>query len=212
MIKADVVAGLIESPPDPSDPLVIVPEPDIGALKRSGAGSVDMRLGTWFTTLRPARIACLEVRSAASTGQPATGQLTKTHYVRLGATYALHPRNFVLGTTVEWLRLPRGLAAYVIGKSSWGRRGLIIATATVVHPGFAGCLTLELSNVGEIPIKLKAGMKVCQICFHRCECSEESDSADQSRFVGYRRPVLGALELDTVASQLEKAYGVATRS
>src|SRR5262245_18868742 len=94
-------------------------------------------------------------------------QLNKTHYVRFGDKYILHPGSFVFGVTLEWLRLPGDLAAYVIGRSSWGRRGLIIATATGVHPGFKGCLTLALTNVGEIPIAIKPGMETCQLFLHR---------------------------------------------
>ena len=130
-----------------TDPLVITPSPELADLNTSGSASIDLRLGTWFVSLRQARMPCLEV------DDPSLGaQFTKNHYVRFGDSYFLHPRSFVLGTTLEWIRLPRDLAAYVIGKSSWGRRGLIIATATGVHPGFKGCLTLELTNVGEIPI------------------------------------------------------------
>lgn len=105
---------------------------------------------------------------------------------------------------MEWLRLPKDLSAYVIGKSSWGRRGLIIATATGVHPGFPGCLTLELTNVGEIPISLKPGIEICQIFFHEV-CKPVSKHIEQSQFVGSRRPKLGKIKLDIIADKLAKA-------
>src|SRR5258708_5084821 len=182
------------------DPLVITPSVDPAELAASGAGSIDLRLGTWFMTLRQARMGCLEIDQPG--GQT---KLTKSHFVPFGDEYYLHPRNFVLAVTLEWIRLPRDLAAYVIGKSTWGRRGLIIATATGVHPGFKGCLTLELSNVGEIPIAVKPGISICQLFIHRLEVSD-IDAVDRSNFVGLRRPVFRKIELDEYARKLSNAY------
>lgn len=72
----------------------------------------------------------------------------------IGDFFVLHPRQFVLGETIEWVHLPVDLSAYVLGHSSWGRDGLVIATATGVHPGYSGIITLELSNIGEISLSL----------------------------------------------------------
>ena len=158
ILKSDRIAKLLQdgAKPETEDPLVITPTPpDLTKLAERGSGSIDIRLGTWFMTLRQARMTHLAIDAPGS-----QVQLTKTHYVPFGSEYYLHPRSFVLSVTLEWIRLPKNLAAYVIGKSSWGRRGLIIATATGVHPGFKGCLTLELSNVGELPIAIKPGMEI----------------------------------------------------
>ena len=107
----------------------------------------------------------------------------------------------MLGVTLEWVRFPTNLAAYVIGKSSWGRRGLIIATAAGVHPGFTGCLTLELSNVGEIPIAINPGIPICQLFLHK---TTQTDLVDKSTFVGLRQPALGKVELDEISRKLAK--------
>lgn len=117
-----------------------------------------------------------------------------------GESFVLHPRAFVLGVTLEWIRLPRNRAAYVIGRSSWGRYGLVIATATGVHPGFTGCLTLELTNVGEIAITVKPGTTVCQLCVNSVQ--GDSPDVDKSTFLGRRRPTLGTITLDEIASGL----------
>jgi len=130
-------------------------------------------------------------------------QFTKTHYVPFGDSYFLHPRSFVLGTTLEWVRLPRDLAAYVVGRSSWGRRGLIIATATGVHPGFTGCITLELTNVGEIPIAIKPGMAVCQLFFHEVS-GPEAAGGDRSQFAASRKPTVGRINADEFFRKLTK--------
>lgn len=78
----------------------------------------------------------------------------------------LHPQQFVLGSSLEHVSLPWDMLAYVIGRSSWGRLGLIIATATVVNPGYSGAITLEFTNVGEVPIPLYPGSRICQLVLH----------------------------------------------
>lgn len=198
ILRAERIAQLLKQSIDAktADPLVITPAPDLSVLEKSGSASVDLRLGTWFVNLRPARMESLKIGEVAS-----EHRLTKCRYVPFGNSYYLHPGNFILGTTLEWIRLPSTLAGYVVGKSSWGRRGLIIATATGVHPGFTGCLTLELSNVGEIPIELRPGIQVCQICLHTVE-GKTTEDIDRSIFFGRRRPILGNIELDDFAKKL----------
>jgi deoxycytidine triphosphate deaminase len=77
--------------------------------------------------------------------------------------YILHPRSFVLGCTFEFIALPTDICAFILSRSSYGRAGLLIATATFVHPGWRGCLTLELENLGEIPIILRPLSTVGQL-------------------------------------------------
>jgi dCTP deaminase len=138
--------------------------PKIDDLVNSGSAAVDIRLGTWFVTPRNTRLAVLNlVRKPEDHIDEA--KLTKRHYVPFGGQFILHPRSFVLAATLEWIRLPADLAGYIHGRSSWGRRGLIIATASGIHPGFTGCLTLELTNLGEIPIEITPGMAICQLFF-----------------------------------------------
>jgi dCTP deaminase len=189
ILRTERIAKLLEEGEieDTHDPLVISPQPDLEKLRKSGSASIDLTLGTWFMTLRQARMSHLEA------GSKKKAQLTKTHYIAFNRKYYLHPRSFVLATTLEWVRLPGNLAAYVIGRSSWGRRGLIIATATGVHPGFTGCLTLELTNVGEIPIAIKPGDEICQLFIHTSKAWSKG-SVDRSQFVGSRKPTLGTIK------------------
>ena len=200
ILRADKIAQQIENSDNPSDPLVIRPMPDLDALRVSGSASVDIRLGCWFQVFRGPRLTHLDVYKAGSTA-PSESQLTKKHYVPFGSPFILHPRAFVLAVTLEWIRLPSNLAGYVIGRSSWGRHGLIIATATGVHPGFTGCLTLELTNVGEVPITIKPGTTICQLFFHSVEAGNPQN-VDKSRFVGHRMPTIGAIQLDDIAVKL----------
>jgi dCTP deaminase len=181
------------------DSLVITPGPDPAVLERTGAASVDLRLGTWFVSPRPRSTPYLDVFEETSP-EHSEEWLTKTSYIPFGRRYFLHPRNFVLAATLEWVRMPSDLAGSVVGKSSWGRRGLIIATATGVHPSFSGCLTLELANVGELPIAIYPGLQIGQLFLQRL--TQGTAESDQSDFVGFGRPVLGRLKIDDVARRL----------
>ncbi|WP_018157827.1 dCTP deaminase [Demetria terragena] len=93
-------------------------------------------------------------------------ELTRALEVSGDEPFVLHPGEFVLGSTYEAVTLPDDIAARVEGKSSLGRLGLLThATAGFVDPGFSGHVTLELSNVATLPIKLWPGMKIGQLCF-----------------------------------------------
>ena len=124
--------------------------------------------------------------------------------VAFGDSFLLHPRSFVLGITLEWIRLPSDLSGYITGKSSLGRRGLIIETAAGIQPGFSGCLALELSNVGEVPVSLTPGMAICQIFLH--EVGPNSRIAE-TQFAGRRKPVLGSLKPDPIVEKLRGGPG-----
>lgn len=172
--------------------LILAPKPDISNIKKQGGASIDLRLGTWFVTTKASRHSLLDIYDSDDK-QPSEHNLTDKHYVPLGHHFILHPNSFVLAATLEWVRVPRSLCGYVTGKSSWGRRGLIIETAPGVHPGFAGCLTLELANVGEIPIKLVTGTSICQLFLHKIIGDL---TVDQSSFLGQRQPRLGRITPD----------------
>ena len=126
-------------------------------------------------------------------------------YVPFGGTFVLHPRSFVLAITLEWIRMTRRHGGYVMGKSSWGRRGLVIETAPGVHPGFSGCLTLELANVGEIPIELTPGARICQLFVHVLE-GGGADSSVEGHFTGRRQPILGQIAADPFLEKLSKKW------
>lgn len=204
ILKSDQIARELEKPSNPEDPLIISPRPDLAKLRKSGAASVDVRLGCWFLVCRQTRVGLLDVyEEEGSSEVPSEAKMTKSYYVPFGDGFVLHPKAFVLGVTLEWIRLPGDLSAYVIGRSSWGRHGLIIATATGVHPGFTGCLTLELSNIGEIPVRIKPGTTICQLFVHRVEAGDPT-LVDKSLFVGRRKPTLGVIQLDDIARMLAK--------
>lgn len=179
------------------DPLIIVPQPDLNKLRDHPQASIDLRLGTWFSQSRQSRTGVLTV-GANDFIEPVTT------FVPFGKSFYLHPRAFVLAITLEWICLPGDVSAYVVGKSSWGRAGLIIATAIGVHPGYKGCLTLELSNLGDMPIEMRPGMAICQLFLHRVEVTGTS-KADASVLGASRRPRFLPIPYDDVAKRLSES-------
>jgi dCTP deaminase len=183
------------------DGISIVPMPDgeIDNIEHSGESAIDLRLGRWFVALRQARIGQIRIMEAADS----TEQVAKTYFRPFGEDFVVHPGRFVLGITLEWISLPPDIGAYVTGKSSLGRRGLVIETAAGIHPGFSGCLALELANVGEVPLVINPGMRVAQMFPHATVGDAKSS---QSEFNGKRKPVLGHIARDGVFSALKKGH------
>ena len=148
----------------PGERIVVSPILDWDAQVKSGGCSIDVRLGQQFRVPRRTKLSALDHLHADHAAN--IDRYKDDYHVLIGDYFVLHPRQFILGETLEWIRLPEGFAAYVIGRSSWGRDGLIIATATGVHPGYAGILTLEITNLGEIPVRLYPGLTIAQLFIH----------------------------------------------
>jgi dCTP deaminase len=147
--------------PDPCKKLVVTPI--INAKEQFGPSSLDVRLSTDFQRLENMNRSYLALGKTLHDGE-------KVYRERIilaaDERFYLHPGEFVLASTLEYFRLPDDLAGRIEGRSSWGRRGLLVhATAGFVDPGFAGVLTFELSNAGRLPIELKPGLRIGQVCF-----------------------------------------------
>ena len=121
--------------------------------------SVDLRLGTSFRVFHNHRLPAIDL------AEPPTG-LTEHVQIEDTASFVIHPGEFVLGSTVEWVELPDDIVARIEGKSSLGRLGLIVhATAGFVDPGFSGTLTLEITNLTRVPIVLWPAKPIAQLSF-----------------------------------------------
>jgi dCTP deaminase len=121
--------------------------------------SVDLLLGGSFRVFHNHRTAAIDLREPPQ-------NLTELIEVSDDEAFVIHPGEFVLGVTREWVSLPDDVVARIEGKSSIGRLGLIVhATAGFVDPGFAGTLTLEITNLTRVPIKLWPGLPIAQLSF-----------------------------------------------
>ena len=147
--------------------------------------SVDVRLDRFFRVFNNTRYTHID---------PSQQQDDLTSLVESGdeEPFVLHPGEFVLGSTFEAVRLPDDLAGRLEGKSSLGRLGLLThSTAGFIDPGFEGHITLELSNVANLPITLWPGMKIGQLCLFRLSSAAENpygSAAAGSRYQGQRGP------------------------
>lgn len=145
------------------------PEEDIGA------SSVDLRLGHQFILFQRYSFPVLDI-GKYDPGSEEAEKYQKRIVKRHGEGVTIHPGQYVIGSTLEYIKLPPRVMGYVIGKSTWGRMGLIIATATKVDPGFCGVITLEIVNDGEVPIILYPGIPIAQFVLHSTEGNEVAKS------------------------------------
>ena len=121
--------------------------------------SVDLRLGNSFRVFHNHRVTAIDLKDPPS-------DLTEQVVVAEDEPFVIHPGEFCLGRTEEWVELPDDIVARIEGKSSLGRLGLIVhATAGFCDPGWKGTLTLELNNLTRVPIKLWPGLPIAQLSF-----------------------------------------------
>jgi len=170
-IRAEIEAGRIVL--DPFDGGLIQPS------------SVDVRVDRKFRVFHNSRHPYIDVRKPME-------DLTELVEVAGDAPFVLHPGEFVLGQTLECVPPPDDIVARLEGKSSLGRLGLVThSTAGFIDPGFSGHVTLELSNLATLPIKLWPGMKIGQLCMFRLSSSSEFPYGSErygSRYQGQRGP------------------------
>lgn len=170
-IRAEIAAGRLEM--DPFDDGLVQPS------------SIDVCLDSLFRVFDNSRYTHID---------PAQQQDELTSLVEpaAGEPFVLHPGEFVLGATRERFGLPDDLAGRLEGKSSLGRLGLLThSTAGFIDPGFNGHITLELSNVANLPITLWPGMKIGQLCLFRLSSPAEhpyGSAAAGSKYQGQRGP------------------------
>ncbi|MBB1482736.1 dCTP deaminase [Tessaracoccus sp. MC1865] len=184
-ILAEVHAGNILL--DPWDPVMVQP------------ASVDVRLDKLFRVFENHRYPSID----PSVEQP---ELTRLIEVAEGEPFVLHPGEFALASTYERITLGQALAARLEGKSSLGRLGLVThSTAGFIDPGFSGHVTLELSNMATLPIKLWPGMKIGQFCFFQLSSPAEHAYGSEkygSRYQGQRGPTPSRSHLNFHRSQV----------
>ncbi|MBU3715751.1 MAG: dCTP deaminase [Candidatus Nanopelagicaceae bacterium] len=170
-IAAEIKSGRVKV--EPFDPKMIQPS------------SVDVRLDRFFRVFENHKYEVIDPSIEQS-------ELTREVAVAPDDFFILHPGEFVLASTYEVITLPDDIAGRLEGKSSLGRLGLLThSTAGFIDPGFSGHITLELSNVANLPVKLYPGMKIGQLCLIKLSSSAEHPYGSAlygSRYQGQRGP------------------------
>lgn len=135
--------------------------PAIDLNTQLGSCSVDFRLGTKFRVFEHSRFAYIDLRKGVN-----VDEIMREVEIGPDESFTLHPGQLVLGMTIESLELAPDLLARLEGRSSLGRLGIIVhGTASVFDPGWIGNPTLELGNVGILPVSMYAGMRICSFTF-----------------------------------------------
>jgi len=171
--------------------LIIAPMDD--PKRQIQPSSIDLRLGNTFLHFK------VEGRAFIDPTKDSLQDLMGTIEVEDGKPFFLRPGEFVLGTTIETIKLPEDLVARVDGRSSLGRLGVIVhATAGYVDPGFCGQITLELSNINHVPIALYPGMRICQISFYTLTSPAETPyyKKEGSKYQNQKGPTASKLDID----------------
>src|SRR5438552_11505562 len=146
------IIGMLD---DDAGELVIQPRPSDDFI---GYGSIDLRIGSIFLSAERSSMASVRARD------PWEGaKLFREVRVAPGGTFVMQAHQFVLATTFEYLSMPPTLVGLIQSRSTFGRMGIIAATAAYVGPGYKGCPTLELVNLGEVAIELEPYQPICQI-------------------------------------------------
>jgi dCTP deaminase len=163
--------------------------------KQIQPSSIDMRLGDEFKVFKVIRKPYIDPDDEED-----LASYMESTIVPEGEAFIIHPNEFALATTLEYVKLPDDIVARVEGRSSMGRLGVTMhVTAGFIDPGFEGRITLEISNIGSMPVALYPGQRVCQIVFETMTTPSELPYGHpdrNSKYMGQTRPESSRIKLD----------------
>jgi dCTP deaminase len=144
----------------------IVITPLINPNVQIGPASIDIRLGFEFEVYNITKHTHIDAMQSRDVLRKQAKSYTSKVHVSPMTAFVLHPREFVLASTLEYFKIPNDIVCRLEGRSTWGRLGLQVhSTAGFVDPGFEGILTYELQNMGKSPLSLYPGVRIAQLCF-----------------------------------------------
>jgi dCTP deaminase len=139
--------------------IIVKPKPDLN--EQLGSSSLDLRLGYHFRVFKHRRLPFVDPFDSET-----TTDMTEEIKISKKEPYVIQPGEFVLASILEWVELPDDISARIDGRSSLGRLGLVIhSTAGHIDAGFKGSITMEMTNIGMMPILLYPKMRICQLVF-----------------------------------------------
>lgn len=163
--------------------------------KQIQPSSVDMRLGNEFKVFKVIRKPYIDPKDPED-----VASYMESTVVEPGEAFIIHPNEFALATTNEYVKVPDNLVARVEGRSSMGRLGVTMhVTAGFIDPGFEGKITLEISNIGAMPVALYPGQRVCQIVFETMTTPSEipyGHPTRNSKYMGQVKPESSRIKQD----------------
>lgn len=160
-----------------------------------GSSSIDVRLGTEFRYIKIVKQTHFDLSLPLDKIREEVANYSEVVHVLPMEPFVLHPNDFVLASTLEYIKLPPGITGRLEGRSTWGRTGLQVhSTAGFIDPGFEGSLTYELQNMGKLPLPLFPGIRIGQISFHRMESDvieeyTKKEGAKYAKTTGIKDPL-----------------------
>lgn len=172
--------------------MVITPFPD-----DFDKDSIDLRLGSYFFIPRSHRTPCFVP------GLTDPHHLYHEQYIPFGSYIVIPAHHTVLGSTLEYIKLPADISGEILTKSSWARTFITIETAPWIHPLYRGCLTLEIANVSNTPVVLYPGIKIAQMILLTTTASpDQKEDEIEGTYIGPVRPE--PAKLNTPEKALER--------
>ena len=163
--------------------------------KQIQPSSIEMRIGDEIKVFKVIRKPYLDPKD-----QDDIASYMESMIIEEGEAFIIHPNEFALATTYEYVKVPDDLVARVEGRSSMGRLGVTMhVTAGFIDPGFEGKITLEISNIGAMPVALYPGQRVCQIVFETMTSPAEKPYGHpdrNSKYMGQKRPESSRIKQD----------------
>lgn len=169
--------------------IVVRPKPDLA--EQLGSSSLDLRLGYYFRVFKHRRRPFVDPFDAET-----TRDMTDEIRISKNQPYVIQPGEFVLASVAEWVELPGDISARIDGRSSLGRLGLVIhSTAGHIDAGFRGSITMEMTNIGMMPILLYPKMRICQLVFEPLSSPAEQPYTEKpgAKYHGQKLPVETAI-------------------
>lgn len=184
------------------DGKIVVTSPENDHLQNVHTSSLDLRLGKFFKVYEHSKFPVLDpLKMHSFQGLTKLIEITSP-----SEPFIVHPGDFVLGVTLERVKLPDDIVARVEGRSSLGRLGIIVhSTAGFIDAGFEGNITLEISNINRMPVALYPGMRICQLAFEPMSSPAEIpyNKKKTAKYQGNELPEESRLNLDSEFSKLK---------
>lgn len=184
----------------------IVITPILSALEQIGPSSVDVRLGTKFMVVAHSDRRYFNPLMLPHEYEEWLKHLRVVNRYSVLDPFVLHPSQFALGITLEFIAIPDDVVARIDGRSSWARQGLVVhSTAGDIHPGSRGFVVFELMNVGPVPILLYPGLAVAQLTFEEvAPVGQSYSSGPDSKYFGFRQTLWSAYPNDSVLRRMRE--------
>lgn len=178
VLNKDEIRNRLNNIKLPADEKLVV-TPLLDSDRQINTSGIDLRLSNQFIVFRPENISNFDVKELS---KPTIRKFQKHIVIPFFKDFILHPHTLVLASTLEFISIPLDTWGLLEGRSSWARLGLIIATASAIDPGYKGCITLELSNLGDLPIHLYPGLRIGQLILNKTEKQNVYDKKNRKYF------------------------------